>query len=514
MHQQSDVELPARYFGNRVRLLAEVGIQPDEIALVRAVLQRNDCLLHQPSQGAATADGKTIRIIFDMWLPGSRRFAVRAATKRIEDVAEQAKLDFRVRDAALVDYPRVSRKMYYLYNRPPHRLRWSTALATVQAWSSKIGTSRLIQVHEAIPEGAVRSELAQRNLGLSFDSTQHSLRVLDDSPSGAPWPKPEQMLWMLGGLIAAIVGGAAIFWVDGAWRIFPLLAIVASTVLVFRAMKSPVLTRRRMIIYACIYSAAFAAIGAFTAGGGGVAGPWHWFGRVLLACIGLLAGWGIVLAARDSWVRRNAAWVVPLTFALLAPTVPWLGGAVQAEYLSNFDIPDSSVPVSAIWRILAGGKPMLIAVGFTLFFISLVGWLRYFHKLLDRDFRWLIFLCTAASVLIYGLGALQIALTGSDAAASQAMAAAKNGREPADYFGLQGTLVCLQPLRPQIPILFGPFPNRPLLFFGANGDRLWAWNPGTGAGRHDNSRVISVALQDVTVIQAVGHPAHCPPGTH
>src|SRR5262245_13330920 len=144
MRRQSDIDLPARYFGNRVRFLAEVGSQSDEIALVRAVLQRNDCLLQQPSQGATTAVGKPVRIIFDMWLPGSRRFAVRAATKRIEDLAEQAKLDFRVRDAALVDYPRISRKIYYLYNIPPHRLRWSTALATVQAWSSKIGTSRLI----------------------------------------------------------------------------------------------------------------------------------------------------------------------------------------------------------------------------------------------------------------------------------------------------------------------------------------------------------------------------------
>lgn len=509
MRKYSNPDIPERCLGNRIRILAEVVDEPGEIALVKALLQRNGCLLRSAEGESATSIGlDRTSLIFDVWLPGSRRFATRAATKKIEDLAEQAKLGLWIRDAALVGYPRVDRKTYYVYNRVPHQQGWSTALKTLQAWSAKIGTSRLIQVPAATPESAVQSEISRRDLGWAFDREQHSLRALDEPSSGAPEPSPGQKLLIAGSVLAAVLGGAAIFWVAGLWRMLPLLLIIATSVPLSLGLRSTRLTHRRLLAWTLLLSAAFATIGALTAHIGGGVDPRAWLGRLILASIGILISWGVVLAARVSWLGRNVAWIVPLTFTLLASTVPWVGSAIFAEYITQFGIPDTSVSVPAIWKILVGGQPLLIAIGTSLFFISLVGWLRYFH-LLERDLRWIVAVSVVGSVLVYALAALEWGYTNADAAARQAKVAAQGGHEPASYFGLQGTLVCVQPLTPQVPVLFGPLTNRPLLSFGANGDRLWVWDP--DARHNENTHFISVALQDVTLIQATGDPAHCPP---
>ena len=201
--------------------------------------------------------------------------------------------------------------------------------------------------------------------------------------------------------------------------------------------------------------------------------------------------------------------MVPLAVTVLAPTVVWLGDLIYSEYLIQFGIPDSSVSIPTTWKALAAAGPLLFGASFGLLFIALFGWLRYFH-ILERADRPMVSIYAALIFLTCTLSTLRIGVTSATTAAGRAMAAAQHGHQPADYFGMQGSFVCLQPLNPSVPVLYGPLPNQPLLSFGASGERLWVWNPGSATLHYANAHVISVPLQDVTVVQATGQPPHCP----
>ena len=232
MRQQSDFGPAERHFDKRVRILAKVVSRPDEIALASGMLQRDGCLVRRADEhGAATVNERKTTLVIDMWLSGSRRFAVRGAVKRVEELAEEAKLALWVTDAALVDYHRDKTKTFYVYSKVPPRSGWQAAPYALQAWINRIGTRRLVQVPETAAEEEVQTELSRRDLGRPFHSSLHSLRATPDPRSMMPAGPAGRKFWTVACLAAAMFCGAAIFWMNGIWRLLPLLGILVAAVL-------------------------------------------------------------------------------------------------------------------------------------------------------------------------------------------------------------------------------------------------------------------------------------------
>jgi hypothetical protein len=503
MQKRSGWDEPDGDFEQRVRVFAAVIDQEDEIELIMAMAERNGWRIRQCRRRSAPADGvQTTGLLIDIWLNGDWRSAVAEATRRVEDLAERKKLGLWVRDAALVDYPKANLQRYVV-SQAPQRSGRSAFLGIGQSLVAMTGSRRLIQVAEGTPDAVVQAELERYDLGQPFDPERHSFR----SVRNLAQPSSGAKAWLLSaaGLLVIAICGNEIPRTSGFWWLLPLLSAIIVSLLWIRNAHP---ARAAGWCYCGFLVTAIGTAGALI--GKYYGSSLKFLGGICLVSIGLFIARGVWFAMRNSWFIRNAVWTVPLTITLLAPKVPWLGGLILEEYLGQFGISASAVAVSTIWKILAAAGPILVSAAVIFVFFGIVGWARYFH-LIDRYNRALIAIASACAVLIYVLFSLQLGISRADSAAAHAMVAARDGRNPASYYGLQGILVCLGPIRVPIPVLFGPLPaTRPVLSFAPTGNRLWAWDPGSIAAQNQSAHAISVQLQNVIVTQAVGQPATCP----
>jgi hypothetical protein len=187
----------------------------------------------------------------------------------------------------------------------------------------------------------------------------------------------------------------------------------------------------------------------------------------------------------------------------LVPVLLALGGVFDDEYLTyGFGIPPETVSVPGVLRLGIALKSVLLALMLMYVTAGIVGWLRYFH-LFDEVTRAPLAVILAGLSVLYLLASITAGQSFVDGAAREAAEQARSGRSPTEYFGLQGTMQCVRPVSPSIPVYNGPLPSRrPLLSFGTTTTELWVWDPAS-------RRAIGVPLQDVTTTPAVGTPAHC-----
>jgi hypothetical protein len=485
-------------FRNRVRVLAEVVSDADELALVSEVCRARGWPVRPPQDGEVREypeQGRTWLVI-EVRFPGSTRSAVTEAVKRVEHVADQFQLGLWVRFAQVIDYPRERRNPYFVDHARP---KWQGVFRTA-------GTTAMLLLGRSAGEEAVRERLALINLGEPFDPERQSVRaalswsILDDSPGDQADSARRLLLVVAGGAAVAVCGFAAGF-ADGAWRAIPVLAgLVVSALLVW------FLSRDQSPRDRLLRAVPFAIV--LTGGAFGASLTPHHDPRILLAtCVGLgiafLVWRGMLLALRDSWLTKQASWVIPLVLTALAPLALSLGGLYDEQYLDRtFGIPSDSISIPAIYRIAIAGRSSLIGLGFTAIFVAVIGYSRYFHQL-SGDSRWMPLLYSSLTLAVYLLASLAIGLNAVADAGGEAAAAATAGRQPSGYFGIQGVLACVRPVTNDIPVYNAPLPaGRPVLSFGTSGDWLWLWDPETG-------RAIEVPLDDVTVTPATGTPARC-----
>jgi len=485
-------------FRNRVRVLAEVITDGGELALVTKVCQARGWPVRPPQDGEVRGYLEQGRswLVIEVRFPGSVRSSVREAVKRVNHVADQFHLGLWVRFAQVIEFPQERLHPYFINQT---QLKW-------QARFRKPRTTAMLLLASVAGEKAVRERLALINLGEPFDPASQSIRpalawsMIEDPQGDAVGSSRRVVLVAAGGAAVAMCGFAAGF-ADGSWWAIPVLAGLMVTALLVWFVSRDQSWRDRLL--KAVPFAIVLAGGAYAA-----SQTPHHDPRILVATgaglgVVFLVGRGVLLALRDSWLTRQASWVIPFVLTALAPLALSLGGLYDQQYLdSTFGIPSDSISIPAIYRIAIAGRSALIGLGFTAVFVAIIGYSRYFHQL-SGDSRWMPLLYSTLTLTIYLLASLTIGLTAVADAASEAAAAANSGRQPSGYFGIQGVLECVRPVTSTVPVYNAPLlTGRPVLSFGTAGDSLWVWDPVTG-------RAIEVPLDDVTATPATGTPARC-----
>jgi hypothetical protein len=222
----------------------------------------------------------------------------------------------------------------------------------------------------------------------------------------------------------------------------------------------------------------------------------------VLAALGVV-GIGALFGFRESGLARERSWLLPLAVTALVPVLLALGGVFDDEYLSHsFGIPAGAVSVPGVLRLAIILKPLFLVLTFMYAVAGIAGWVRYFHGF-DELTRGPLVVTLAGLSVVFLVASVAAGKVFVDGAAHDAAVQARAGRSPHEYFGLQGTMQCVRPVNPSIPVYNGPLPSgRPVLSFGTTTTELWVWDPASG-------RTIGVPLQDVTTTRAVGTPAHC-----
>lgn len=510
-----------RPFKHRILVLTEVVDEPDEITLVTVIFERMGWSVRStsPSTAQTLSNARTLSknrtlLIVEVRLNGYAKTAPREAVRRIDELREKAQIGVWVLYARIIEYPPAREKTYYIEELLP---RWIRKQRRLSSGLRLIGLPRTVGVARVAPEVSetdLVAELTQCNLVQPFDHSQNYLRAAGHAPAkNNQNSDPSETLALhlrlaAGiGIILSVVSGAAAFWVPGVWKaVVPIFVGVAMARPIGRFWPDQNKPRTELL-RGLLISGSCAIAGLLLESNAPNRGPLAFLAVVLIALLFLFIGFGLAFVW-GQWVTKNISWMIPLVITLITPLVLWYGGALDAEYLSyGFGMPAGAVSVPSVWRLAIAGEPVLIGLVSALFFIAIIGWLRYFYLFRELT-RLLIVLQTVGLAVVYLLSSLGVGISLVNAAARQASADAHAGYNPATYFGLQGTLVCVQPVGSPIPVYDGPLPaNQPVLSFGADGDRLWLWDP-------HSYRAINVSLNAVTVTRATGIPAGCRHGRH
>ena len=497
---------------NRVRVIAEVVNDPDEIAMASAAFRQRGWFCRPPRDGEVLGYPEPHRgwLVIEVRFPGFPRSAAKAASKRVDQVIAKFRLGVWVRSAVVIDYPWRPANIYYVEDAVPSWVPANRTLAPLLRLVGVPKTTGLIRVAGNVEGLDVHAEQTRLQSGRPIDPSRQAIRAaVPGSMAGGKTvairlsPMPVRIGGALG-LVVALLCGVIASWIPDAWKALPLLVGIAQALpLIAGFPRNQPLWLRGAV--------AVPLVSAVLVGGLASAGstPHHAPG-VLLAvsaaiAIAAFTGYGLALTLRESPLTAQISWVIPFAVTIFTPLALWLGGNFDAEYLTTqFGIPADAVSVPTLDKLAIATKSMGVGLALVLFFVGLIGWARYFHWF-DEGMRLIPVLAISISSVVYLLTAILLGLSIVLDAANAAANAAAAGRQPADYFGIQATLACVYPVMAAsaIPQEGGPLPaDRLVLSFGADGDWLWLWDPRT-------RQPISVPQAAVSVFPAVGDPAHC-----
>lgn len=120
-------------FRNRVRVLAEVVNDADEISLISTLFRKCGWLVRAPRDGEVHSCPQQNRtwLIIEVRFPGSTRSAAKQAAKRIQLTAAEFRLGLWVRLVQVVDFPHEQDAPYYIDAAVPDWLARHSMLARV-----------------------------------------------------------------------------------------------------------------------------------------------------------------------------------------------------------------------------------------------------------------------------------------------------------------------------------------------------------------------------------------------
>ncbi|MEU9465348.1 hypothetical protein AB0D78_01585 [Streptomyces avermitilis] len=501
--------LPTEPFNRRIEVLFAVVDTPEELGLATQLLEARGWAVRPWDGSDPDAIGAGRRgLLVEVRMYGARLGAVRAAVSEIERLARGHQAGMWVVDAVLVEH-----ELDHDY-RTQYQVRQQDDSAATRPFSPQAVRRALTSLRIVMRPGRPNLELVTERLeqgaltGRPFDPLRHQLRVpagMEGRDAAAPQPDSTTPAWrialpLLVGLVLALTAGFALASFEGFPLLMPILMIA---LLVWPIGRSIMGTRDQRPLRLQLAWGGL-AVGMMTAFGLMLAlvapGPLPEVARVLTyasagLAVSLFIVYGLAYALVHSWFSRNANWAVPALVPALALTLPWFGGLLHTMYLgTGFGIPADAVPVSLYWRYLASLKPLGLAFALTLLWIAIAGWMRHYHQWTQPRVMATVAL-PLMCVVVFGISVLA-GMGGAQLAAGRAWTAARAGKTPVAYYGLEGRLVCVKPVDKKIPVFNGPLDSKePLLTFGASGDRVWLWDP-----RRTES--LSVRLEDVIVTEA------------
>ncbi|MGP4112144.1 hypothetical protein ACTWP5_14660 [Streptomyces sp. 4N509B] len=513
---------PTAPFTQRVLVLVEVVDEPGELALARDLLAGRGWPVRDaapdetpPPPPGPTSDGAgppTRRaLVVEVRLNGARWRAERAAKGAVTVIARRRKLALWVRDATLLSPPREDRTTYRVVRR-------ATGGPLPRLWARLGGRDahRVLGLPTRLTREAVERELTDRRLGRDrFATADHEL--LPPPPeteeeaarrTTEPVPLPTLVL-AAAALLGALAGGYWLWWADGLTLGVPLvMLLLAAAVFAAFPWREPLRLAARVAV-GPLLAAGCALLGWMLADAQSDTGtePVDQLLMIGAVSLGMLSLAGVWLALRQTWVSRNAVWLVPVAVPVAGSMVAWLGRLMRAVYLEAFDIPAGSVrSVESLWDYAAAGRPLGIALAFVLLFTGALGWARhvYFAR---GDNRVYAIVATLLASLVYALTAVGLGVDAAHSAAERAMAEAGDGRNPAPYFGLRGGLMCVHPVGAEpIAVENGPVPTgHPVLSFGSSEEWVWLWDPARAARSDvDASDTFAVRRDDVRLVPPGG----------
>ncbi|MFE1902221.1 hypothetical protein ACFW96_00925 [Streptomyces gardneri] len=517
--QQDDVTptlspLPVEPFNRRIEVLVAVLDGPEETGLATQLLEGRGWSVRPwvPGEGEGDALESGRRgLLVEVRLHGARFGAVQAAVSEIEGLASRHQAGMWVVDAALIEHELSAdrRTVLHAYRRHPGTGSDSSERSDLRgrifAWRTLFGlvTSVRIVKQDGRPRvEAVADRLARGALTRHpYDSEVLQLRIPagmegrspEDPPAPSPWPAA---LLISTCILSAVACGYTVALSEGLLALVPIL--VACTLvwpvglkLVPRHESHP---RSLPLAKGSLFVGALVAIGmmvpsmvAWTPSGSTVV--WAAVTVVLIP----LVSYGLRYALVHSWFSRNANWAVPALVPALGLTLPWFGGLMHTVYLRRaFGLPSEAASVSVYSSYAASLLPVGFAALGVVVVLTLAGWARHLHFIrvrgMERVGLALMTIFIVGMTLLTGVAVAQID-------ASKARATALSGGNPAPYYGIQSSLVCVKPLNKDVAVFNGPLAStRPLLTFGPSGDRLWLWDPQRG-------KPLSVRLEDVVVTE-------------
>jgi hypothetical protein len=501
--------IPTEPFNRRIEVLLAVVETPEETALATELLEARGWAVRQWEGSDPDIIGTGRRgLLVEVRLYGARLGAVQAAVSEIEHLARRHQAGMWVVDAVLIEHEldRDHRTRYQVREQDADAAGRSFSLRAFRhAW-----TSLRIVIRPGRPDLDVVTEQLEHGglTGRQLDTQRHQLRVppgWEGRDASGPQPEPPASAWrialpVIGGLLLALASGFTLAAFKGISLLAPILVVMLLVWPVGRSIIGSGENRplRLQLGWGAV------AVGMMTVFGLMLAliapGPLAEVARVTTyAAAGLALFlfiiYGLSYALFHTWFSRNANWAVPALIPALALSLPWFGGLLHTVYLrTGFGIPADAVPVSLYWRYLASFKPLGLALALASLMAAIAGWMRHYHQWVNS--RGMVTVgVPVVSLVVFGFSAL-VGVAEAQIDAGRAWQAARAGKTPASYYGLEGELACVTPVDKEIPVFNGPLDSkRPLLTFGPSSDRIWLWDP-----RRTES--LSVRLEDVVVTEA------------
>ncbi|MFD4141012.1 hypothetical protein [Streptomyces sp. NPDC058572] len=509
----------ARFDQRAVALVELRGSRIEYEMFDEALAERGWPVLEKRGGGASEVTVRRIWYTIEARFPGSAMNAVRGARERIEVISDELQLDLNVEVVDLVVRDPVDRPDWFVYDRPeahPHTVQLPRARRWAERWNGwrakNLGSRDTGRLVTATSTSAAQ-HLATRPLpGTRPLPRRTAVRRHAGTPHRVPTglgtrrKAGRQLIWLLALMVALVWAGARIGdrWSQGlgSWWGFGLFvcALVPAGVVVLRK-GLPELSPTAATI-------AVTAIAAFCVGVGlNAARTASEAGQGSRGITYLIAGYvvfnGIRLLVRQWTWQRTAPWLLPALLPIFFGLVPAAGLGLHTFYLDAFGLDLEDVEVPKAYQIAVSLK-LMASMSVWLVALSLLGYMKHFHRYI-KD-RWMgTTVLVFVTFLLLVIGTLDGGVLPAGRAGEEAVAAAKAGRTPRPYYGVEPQWVCARPIGETagIPVDGGEFvPSRPYLKVGDASGTVVLWDAG-------HEQALKLPMGKLRIVPSDKRPSSC-----
>ncbi|MCQ4210406.1 hypothetical protein [Streptomyces longispororuber] len=490
---------------------------PVEEALVRARFEEAQWVVRPLDDNNDTneAGGSAeVRYRLDVWLAGAR-WGARAEAERQVRALTADRPDVEVEQSGLAPQDREDEatSVWHMYREPEWsgstlrgrfaRLWVAIGRADVHRTVRLVGKGSRPEAEAALKRSAV--------CGVPFVEGEHGARpgvgpAMDSTDADRDqWWHGRSGRVACGALgLALVVYGWSAHAVPWPWRGLLVLPLAAVAWVLGRWVTGGAQPPRLVQFGAGALAVTALAVAGYMEAGVGSRGPVGLLGTVILVPLIWLVARGTWHAWRLSRLARHAVALAPVLVLPLPWVLPFAGHFLQAGYLNDgFDIPVDAVSVDPVWTYGIAVKPVFFAACVLFVCLAMMGWARYFYW--NGGGKALNVAMAITIAAVYLLTIVSTSLDHVSSVATRAAHAAVKGEDPAPYFGLDGTLVCVRPVVDRPAVENGPLPvGHRVLAFERSGDDLWLWDPEREASAGGPLPALRVRAEQVRTWVPVG----------